>query len=238
MRNVLVATPSYDGGLNVWYVNSLLNAKMLCAVNEINLVPIFMSGDALVQRARNDLVRIAVEEDFESMIFIDSDMEFDPQWVLDLINRDEYVVGGTTRKKTDNEEAYVVKTEDPSLAIEESGLIKVTAVGTGFVKLSREAFTALWESSEPYQNEGKECRMVFNVGVHDGQLYSEDTAMYLELERLGIDVWLDPRMTCNHIGSKKFEGNFMAYRERLLQELEGASSTDTQTDIQTDKTEE
>jgi hypothetical protein len=29
------------------------------------------------------------------------------------------------------------------------------------------------------------------------------------------DIWLDPRMTCVHIGTKKFYGNFEDYAKRL-----------------------
>tara|TARA_R110000772_G_scaffold20946_4_gene57992 strand:+ start:20096 stop:20779 length:684 start_codon:yes stop_codon:yes gene_type:complete len=218
---ILIATPAYDGKLDVWYVNSLHNTVMLAAMNEVQVVPIFMSNDALVQRARNDLIRIAVEEDFDSMIFIDSDMEWNPQWILDLVNREEDVVGGTTRKKTDDVEMYVVKTEN--LDMEPNGLIEVTSLGTGFVKLSREAVKSLWESSEPYMNEGRECRMVCDVQVVDGELHSEDTVMFNKLRDAGHKIWLDPTMTCNHMGGKKFLGNFENYRERVIEAMDEAA---------------
>lgn len=212
-RRVLIATPCLDGRLDVWYTNSLVNTVRLAQEADIFLHPIFMSYDALIQRVRNDLVALAVQGQYTDMVFIDSDMEWNPQWVLDLLEYPEDVVGGTYRKKTDNAELYVAKTGD--ISEHANGFIKCEGLGTGFVKLSRKAFTALWDSSPEYKNEGRTCRMVFDVQVVGGELWSEDTVMFKKLNDLGFDCWLDPRMTCAHIGTKKFVGDLASYLDRL-----------------------
>jgi hypothetical protein len=212
-RRVLIATPAYDGRLDVWYTNSLVNTIRLAQANDIFVHPVFMSYDALIQRARNDLFALAVEGKYDDMIFIDSDMEWNPLWILELLKREEDVVGGTARKKTDDAEVYVVKAKDLSV-YPENQLIKCEGLGTGFVKLSRRAFTALWSASPEYRNEGKVRRMVCDVKIVDGELYSEDTVLFKKLGDLGFDCWLDPKMTCNHIGTKKFVGNFESYMKR------------------------
>lgn len=218
-KKVLIATPAYDGRLDVWYCNALVNTIRLAQANNIILVPVFMSYDALVQRARNDLVALAVQDKFDAMIFIDSDMEWDPSWVLELLARKEHIVGGCARKKTDNEEVYTVKTEDTS--IHKNGMMKCDSIGTGFVKLSKKAILALWNVSEPYTNEGKESRMCFDVSINNaGELCSEDTTMFSKLIMEGFDVWWHPAMTLNHTGVKKFEGNFLDYVNRLQQEAQ------------------
>jgi hypothetical protein len=212
-RKVLIATPSLDGRLDVWYTNSLINTVRLAQAAGIFVHPVFMSYDALIQRVRNDLVALAVEGEYDDMIFIDSDMEWEPQWVIDLLDRDEDVVGGTARKKTDDAEIYVGKTDD--LSYHDNGLIKCKSLGTGFVKLSRKAFTAVWDASVEYKNENRVRRMAFDVQVIDGELYSEDTVLFKKLGELGFNCWLDPQMTCGHIGTKKFVGDAAAFIERL-----------------------
>lgn len=216
MRKVLIATPAHDGRLDVWYTTSLVNSVRVAQAEGIFLHPVFMSYDALVQRARNDLFRLAVEGEYDDMIFIDGDLEWHPLWIMELLKREEDVVGGTYRKKTDDAEMYVMKTQN--LQPNEDGLIKVDGLGTGFVKLSRKAFMALWESSEPYQNESREGRMVCDIKIVDGQLCSEDVVLFQKLKALEFDVWLDPRMTCVHIGTKKFYGNFEDFVKRLAQQ--------------------
>ena len=209
---VLIATPAHDGKLDVWYTTSLVNTVRVAQASNVFIHPVFLSYDALVQRARNDLIALAIEGEYDALIFIDSDMEWNPLWVMELLARPEDVVGGTARKKTDDAEIYVLKTSD--LTVHPNGLIKCEGLGTGFVKLSRKALRALWDNSPEYHNEGKVRRMICNVEIVDGQLYSEDVSMFRKLNALGFDCWLDPRMTCAHIGIKKFVGNLQSYLSR------------------------
>lgn len=212
-RKVLIATPSLDGRLDVWYATSLVNTVRVAQANDIFLHPVFMSYDALIQRARNDLFGLAVEGGYDDIVWIDSDLEWNPMWVMELLARPEDVVGGTYRKKTDEQEMYVVKTKN--LTPEENGLIAVEGLGMGFVKMSRKAFIDLWENSEEYENEGKVRRMICNIAIVDGKLHSEDTVVFSKLKDLGYGVWLDPRMTCVHIGTKKFYGSFEQFIHRI-----------------------
>ena len=103
MKKILVGTPAHDGRVEVYYVNSLIQTIRYMESKMYEVHPIFMSYDSLVQRARNDLVKIAVEQDYDYLFFIDSDMIWEPQWMEDLINTPVDVISGTARKKTDNE---------------------------------------------------------------------------------------------------------------------------------------
>jgi hypothetical protein len=209
---VLIATPSYDGRLDVWYTTSLVNSVRIAQDNGIFLHPVFMSYDALVQRARNDLFRLAIEGEYDAVVWVDGDLEWHPMWIMELLASDKDVVGGTYRKKTDDAELYTVKTQNLEA---EDGLVKVESLGLGFVKMSKKAVRDLWDASESYQNEGRESRMVCDIKVVDGQLCSEDVVVFQKLKDLGYDIWLDPRMTCVHIGTKKFYGNFEDFAKRL-----------------------
>jgi glycosyltransferase involved in cell wall biosynthesis len=210
MLKVLIATPAYDGRLDVWFTTSLVNSVRIAQDNGIFLHPVFMSYDALVQRARNDLFRLAL--DYDAVIWIDSDLEWNPMWIMELLGSDKDVIGGTYRKKTDDAELYTVKTNNLE---SKDGLIKVDGLGMGFVKMSKKAVQALWDASQPYQNEGRESRMICDIQIVDGQLVSEDNVVTRKLADLGFDIWLDPRMTCCHIGTKKFYGNFEDFAKRL-----------------------
>lgn len=213
VRKVLVATPALDGRLDVWYTNSLVNSIRLAQANNIFLHPVFMAYDALIQRARNDLFKVAVDGEYDDMIWIDSDMEWNPEWIMQMLEAEEDVLGGTARKKTDEAEIYVAKIKD--FTKNNKGYIKCEGLGTGFVKLSRKAFMALWESSQKYTNGDRTCRMVCDVKIVDGELYSEDTIIFKKLNELGFDCWLDPKMTCNHVGTKKFVGNMVNFLDKM-----------------------
>ena len=169
---VLIGTPAHDGRVDVWYANSLANTIKLSGKYDTDIVPVYMSYDSLVQRARNDLVRLALEEGFDALIFIDSDEEWDPEWVFGLLAREEDVIGATVVKKTDREMAFNVKALKDKFEIEPNGLLEVECVGTGFMKITRSALQKVWDISEDYTNEGRKCRLVFDVKLIDGELIS------------------------------------------------------------------
>jgi hypothetical protein len=214
MKKVLVATPSYDGKVDVWYANSLAESIRLGLANNIYFAPIYMSYDALIQRSRNDLIAIAIENEFDDIIWIDSDIEWNPEWLLKILDYDVDVVGGTYPKKA-IEEQYTVKCKPEDLIVGEDGLIRVESLGTGFLRLSKKAIQYLWDNSEPYTHNGQERRWIFEVKIQDGDIISEDVMMCQKLRNGGFDIHLDPSMTCNHIGTLKFSGNFADFIERI-----------------------
>ena len=209
-RKVLIGTPSYDGKVDVWYANSLVNTIRMSYEKDVVIVPVYMAYDSLVQRARNDLVKLAIEEDFDDLIFIDADQEWDPAWVFKLLDSDKDVVAGTVVKKSD-EVSFNVKALKEGMKTEEDGLIEVDCVGTGFMRISKSALKQVWDVSTEYKNEGKTCRMVFDIKIENGDLVSEDNVFCKKWHDLGGKVYIDPNMTCNHIGVKKYGGNFMEY---------------------------
>lgn len=217
MRRVFIATPCYDGKVDVWYANSLLQTERLAAAENVEIIPIYMSYDSLVQRARNDCLQLALEMQCDDIVWIDADIEWNPQWFFDLLAYDVDVVGGTYRKKTDSSESYVVNAAPSAVADTAGELITVNSLGTGFLRMSRAAMQYLWDVSEPYTEAGKpqEKRMAFDIVVSHGELKSEDVVACEKLKLGGFEIYLDPTMTCNHIGMKKFQGDFNSWRQRL-----------------------
>jgi hypothetical protein len=90
-------------------------------------------------------------------------------------------------------------------------LIEVDGIGTGFLKISRFALEKVWEVSEPYLMDGQENRMVCDVIIENGQLISEDYVFCKKWQKLGYKTWIDPTITLNHIGIKKYKGDFMSF---------------------------
>lgn len=211
MRRVLIGTPSYDGRIDVWFANSLIATVKQAEKKGIFVHAIYTSYDSLIQRARNSLVRLALTGGYDDLFFIDSDCEWEPEWFFRLLDRPEPFVGGALVKKSSNE-GYTVKLLDKHLKKSEDGkLIQVDGVGTGFIKISRFALEKLWDISDKYTSEGEEHRMICDIKVENGDLISEDYILCNKWKSLGYKVWLDPTITLNHIGTKKFKGDFNAF---------------------------
>lgn len=213
-RRVLIGTPAHDGRVDVWYAHSLQETVKSCIAVGVHIQAVFMSYDSLVQRARNDLVKLALEHTFDDLIFIDSDQAWHSGWIPRLLDHPVQVVGGAVVKKDDIEH-YNVKALHHLDIDQETGLTKVDGLGTGFLRLSKEALQKLWAVSPEYSNNGTSCRMVFDVQVVDGELMSEDIVMCRKLKELDIPVYLDTTMTCSHIGPKVWHGNFSKWYSQL-----------------------
>lgn len=211
MRRVLIGTPCYDGKVDVWFANSLITTVKESIEKDIFVHAIYTSYDSLVQRARNSLVKLALDGGYDDLFFIDADVEWETEWFFNLLERPEPIIGGALVKKTETE-GYTVKLLDKELKwSEDKKLIDANGVGTGFLKVNRFALEKLWEMSDEYESEGEKHRMVFDIKVENGDLISEDYVLCNKWKSLGYKVWLDPTITCNHIGIKKFKGNLKEF---------------------------
>lgn len=218
MRKVMIGTPCYSGQVDVWYTNSLVKTINQSILKyDIEITPIWVSFDALIQRARNDTIQLALEGEYDDLVWIDSDIEWQPEWFFKLLEYTYDVVGGTYRKKGDKEE-YVLRQFETGLIKIDENLYEVSGLGTGFVKMSRAALQYLWDNSESYidPKDGKERKMICDVQIIDNSLYSEDIVMFRKLAEGGFKTYLDASMTCNHIGSYKFEGSFENFVQKEI----------------------
>ena len=222
-RRVLIGSPSYDGSINVWYANSLMQTIKLAEKLDIEIVPMWVSFDALIQRARNDTIAIAIDQDFDDLIWIDTDIEWEPEWFFKLLDYPFDVVGGTYPKKGSKEE-YVLNMGSYPNVIDSNGLIQVAGLGTGFLKFSRKACRWLWDNSVSYNEPEKGTshkRWIFDVVVREADLISEDIWVCRRLiEEGGFSIYLDPTMTCAHVGGKKYKGNFLSWFNKKYKSIQ------------------
>jgi GT2 family glycosyltransferase len=157
---------------------------------------------------------MAMDGGYDTLFFIDSDVEWEPEWFFRFLARPEPIVGAALIKKSD-QESYTVKIIKKNLTkSEDDVLVQVDGLGTGFLKVDRFALEKLWLMSEPYVHDGVPNRMVFDLKIVDGDLISEDYVMCHKWQSLGYKVWLDPSITINHNGVKKYQGNLSSFLQR------------------------
>jgi len=198
----------------------------LCMQHDIDLRWLFPPGDAMVQNACNSLVAAAREKDFDDLIIIGPDQDWEPEWIVKLLSYPVDCVGGPVRKKTDARELYNVKTwggvhgfyRHPTHDIITAADL---AIGTGFMRLSRKALNILWDAAEKYTilGTGTPSAWIFDIRPVDGLLVGEDIHICNTLRLHDVDVWLDPTMNCGHVGQKRFVGDFAAWLARAQAEI-------------------
>lgn len=202
----MIGTPCLDGNLDVFYVDSLIKSIRECANQDIVLIPIFIANESMLPIARNDLIHYAYESEVDDLIFIDDDQNWTPEQLLRLLSHNVDLVGGTYRKKS-NDEMYVVKIldNDNRLNIDENGLTKVQGLGTGFCRLSKNCIKKLYENAESYDEKRKS---VFEYKIINGKWTGEDIVMCKKWIELGGNCYLDTKITIGHIGKLNFLGDF------------------------------
>ena len=221
MRQVLIAAPSYDGKVNVWHATALNETSKLGLTKDINVLAVYMSYDALVQRARNDIFKLAYDAKVDDLFFIDCDVDWNPHDFFKMLEHDVDIVAAPIIKKSDAIHTYSVKLTG-DYVIQDNGLAEVDGVATGFMRIRRDAIEKLWDAAPEYQERHKQepSRMVFDVKVVNGELWSEDIVFCQNWIDMGGKIYIDPTVTCGHSGEKRWIGAFPEYMKSLVKEGE------------------
>jgi hypothetical protein len=103
-RTLFVATPMYGGQCHGNYTRSMCDLTALCVKYGINMKVYYLFNESLITRARNYCADEFMRSDFTHLMFIDSDIGFDPNDVMTLLalQSDESpydIIGGPYPKK-------------------------------------------------------------------------------------------------------------------------------------------
>jgi hypothetical protein len=101
-HKLFVATPMYGGQCNGLYMKACLDLQGVCQQYGIEVRFSFLFNESLITRARNYLVDEFLRSGYTHLLFIDSDILFNPQDVLALLALDKDVIGGPYPKKSIN----------------------------------------------------------------------------------------------------------------------------------------
>lgn len=220
MRRVAILTPSYDGKVVCDFAVTMAEIfRTKPADMDISLQ--FWMGEALIQKARSNLFCDAYLNGFNDVVFIDADQSFSTQAFFDLLKHPVHAVGIPVPMKTD-QERYNIRPEafDKHRWDGELGLLEVEVIGTGMLRLDRQAMDVLWDRSQRYQDGDTERRLICEVEIVKGGMISEDVHLCNTLRSAGVTVYADIKHTCDHFGTKRYTGNYRhAYATSLVSQI-------------------
>lgn len=98
-RKIFVATPMYGGQCHGMYTKSTADLARLCQHYGIDVRFFYLFNESLITRARNYCVDEFLRSDYTHLLFIDSDIGFDPNDVLSLACLADPEVEGEDRKE-------------------------------------------------------------------------------------------------------------------------------------------
>jgi hypothetical protein len=160
-----------------------------------------------------------MDTDATDLFFIDSDIGFDPMGVINLLERQEYIVAGLYPLKKDDI-AFPVKVKMiDGVPIGRDGLVEAERVPGGFMRIKRYVIEEMQRSYPELKYEGSVIEIsdtarrdgydFFNMGTSEGnQWTTEDYAFCDRWTKIGGQLWVYPDITFEHIGKKCFKANY------------------------------
>lgn len=161
-NKLFIATPMYGGMSHGMYVKSCLDLQNMLIQYGVEVKFSFLFNESLITRARNYLVDEFLRSDSTHLLFIDSDIHYNPQDVVALLALDKDVIGGPYPKKSINWSniAHAARTNPDLPANELESLVgdyvfnvvkgtkqfsvteplEVLEIGTGFMLIKRHVF--------------------------------------------------------------------------------------------------
>jgi hypothetical protein len=207
---IFVGIPAYDRKVSIQTAQSLLNeygaAHQIGTDIEVHFTP----GCSLITLARNYLVKRFLASEAQKMVFIDSDVAWEPGALIRLASYKRPIVAGVYRFK-DDKERYPVHFLKTSRGIwtDKDGLVEVATAPTGFMCIDRKALRA-FQAKYPKRNykiQGEDIYAFFENPYRDGELVGEDCGFCIEMRKIGQKVYIDPEMMLTHVdGPKEYTG--------------------------------
>jgi len=164
-KKLFVATPCYGGQCFGLYAKACLDLQATCIQYGMECRFSFIFNESLITRARNYLVDEFLRSGCTHLLFIDSDIQFNPQDILALLALDKEIIGGpypkksinwsnivnAVKKNVDNKEFepgmldgvtgdFVFNPVPGTTSFKVTEPVEVMEIGTGFMLVKREVF--------------------------------------------------------------------------------------------------
>jgi hypothetical protein len=227
-RKLFLAAPMYGGQCAGMFAKSVADLSSICTSNGIELRSYFLFNESLITRARNYCVDEFMRSDCTHMMFIDSDIGFDPRDVLAMLalqsDDSEYdVLAGPYPKKCISWEKIKlavdkgVADEDPNVLEKYVGdfvfnpkggggniridqPVEVMEVGTGFMMTRRSAFERFEKAFPHYSYKPDHVRTEAFDGSREIMQFFQAEIDPVSKRYLSEDYWFCQKMI--EIGGK------------------------------------
>jgi hypothetical protein len=210
-----IGIPCYGGMVSEPTMTSFLRFTLLAQQAGLNWSLDTMVNESLVTRARNNLMaKMMSNKEATHFMFIDADIRFQPESILQMMAYEKDVIGGLYPKKA-LPVNYVINLK-PETKIQ-GDIFTVDTMGTGFLMFKRKVYEDLIVAHP-------ECKYVDDVGLgkqyepmmysifdckidERGHYLSEDWLFCRRWQVLGGEIWAHSKVLLNHVGHYEYAGD-------------------------------
>lgn len=217
-NKLFVATPMYGGQCAGMFAKSTADLSALCTQYGIPLQFYYLFNESLITRARNYCVDEFMRSSAQHLMFIDSDIGFNPQDVLALMalqaqEPDKYeIIGGPYPKKCISWEKIKlavdkgIADQDPNVlerfvgdyvfnpkantgSIPINEPVEVLEIGTGFMMISKQALIKFRDKYPQYHYKPDHVRTEHFDGSREIMMYFQAEVDPKSKRYLSEDYW-------------------------------------------------
>jgi hypothetical protein len=210
-----IGIPCYGGMVSEPTMTSLLRFILLAQQAGLNWSLDTMVNESLVTRARNNLMaKMMTNTTATHFMFIDADIRFQPESILQMMAYEKDVIGGLYPKKA-LPVNYVINLK-PETKIQ-GDIFTVDTMGTGFLMFKRKVYEDLIKAhpETKYVDDvglGKQYEpmmySIFDCKIDArGHYLSEDWLFCRRWQELGGEIWAHSKVLLNHVGHYEYAGD-------------------------------
>lgn len=217
-KSILIALPAYDFKVSLKLAVSLARFAQVAPTHGIDIQINSICGCSVVSRARNLLAQELLDSKCDYLLFIDSDINFEPEDILRLMawgsDPKKGIVAAVPRTRSETK-TYITSLEydeNNELTMNGAGLVRAERVATAFMLVRREVFETLdkahpeWRYFDPRAGFTVPCMFDFLM-TKEGYI-GEDFLFCDRAREHGFEVWIDPSISLGHMGVQEYTGNY------------------------------
>ena len=217
--SIFIAMPCYDSVK----INTMLSViKLVQQLHKSGVeCGIHTMKSPLIHQARNYLTSVFLTTEYQYMLFIDSDVEFEPEAVLRMMVAKKNIVCTPYRVKAEDitKNIYTVEFKDPkNILVLAEGLVEIEAGPTGLMLIHRRVFEKIMKNhhdlkiinkATPDADKSHEFYYnFFDFGFSDGYAMGEDVSFCRLARGNGFKIFANIESSTTHHGSYAWKGTF------------------------------
>ena len=217
--SVFIAMPCYDSVK----INTMLSViKLIQQLGKSGIeTGIHTMKSPLIHQARNYLTSVFLTTQYQYMLFIDSDVEFEPEAVLRMMVAKKNIVCTPYRVKAEelSRHIYTVEFKDPkNILVLAGGLVEIEAGPTGLMLIDRKVFEKIIKNHPELKIRNKATPKAekshefyynfFDFGFNDGYAMGEDVSFCRLARGNGFKIYANIESSTTHHGSFAWKGTF------------------------------
>ena len=217
--SVFIAMPCYDSVK----INTMLSViKLVQQLGKSGIeTGIHTMNSPLIHQARNYLTSVFLTTQYQYMLFVDSDVEFQPEAVLRMMVAKKNIVCTPYRVKAEelSKHIYTVEFKDPkNILVLAGGLVEIEAGPTGLMLIDRKVFEKIIKNHPELKIRNKATPKAekshefyynfFDFGFNDGYAMGEDVSFCRLARGNGFKIYANIESSTTHHGSFAWEGTF------------------------------